>query len=102
MRPEDEGPTVGRVAPLREIDPQALVHTMSRGNFRQETFLDGTHYRRYLELLERVAQRRRWTVLDWCLIPNHFHLLIQLRQGGLSDGMRELNGCFSRWSNAKT
>src|SRR5438876_1185964 len=90
------------MAPPREIDPRALVHVMSRGNFRQETFLDGAHYRRYLDLLERVAARRDWSVLDWCLIPNHFHLLIQLVCGGLSAGMRELNGGFSRWSNAQT
>jgi putative transposase len=75
---------------------------MSRGNFRQETFLDGAHYRRYLDLLERVAVQRDWGVLDWCLIPNHFHLLIQLTCGGLSGGMQALNGGFSRWSNAQT
>jgi putative transposase len=94
--------TVDRVAPLRDIHPTALVHVMSRGNFRQETFLDGAHYRRYLDLLERVAARRDWSVLDWCLIPNHFHLLIQLTRGGLSAGMQALNGGFSRWSNAQT
>jgi putative transposase len=90
------------MAPLREIDPRGLVHVMSRGNFRQETFLDDIHYRRYVRLLERVAARWLWAVLDWCLIPNHFHLLIQLNRGGLSEGMRELNGGFSRWSNART
>jgi putative transposase len=102
MRRQVAGPTVDRMAPPRDIHPRALVHTMSRGNFRQETFLDGAHYRRYLDLLERVAARRLWSVLDWCLIPNHFHLLIQLNCGGLSAGMRDLNGGFSRWSNAQT
>ena len=75
---------------------------MSRGNFRAKIFLDNDHYAKYVELLERVAKRRNWCVLDWCLIPNHYHLLIQLTDDGLSDGMRELNGCFSRWSNLKT
>lgn len=94
--------TVECVAPLREIDPQGVYHVMSRGNFRQRVFIDDHHYRRYLHLLQRVTNRRRWIILDWCLIPNHFHLVIQLTEGGLSDGMRELNGCFSRWSNRRT
>jgi putative transposase len=90
------------MAPLRDIEPDGLYHVMSRGNFRQEVFLDDAHYVRYLELTQRVARRRHWKILDWCLIPNHFHLLIQLSEDGLSDGMRELNGCYSRWSNLRT
>jgi REP element-mobilizing transposase RayT len=90
------------VAPLRETDPHGVYHVMSRGNFRQRVFIDDAHYRGYLHMLQRVADRRRWIVLDWCLMPNHFHLVIQLTEGGLSDGMRELNGGFSRWSNRRT
>jgi putative transposase len=90
------------MAPLREVDPHGLYHVMSRGNFRQTLFLDDDHFARYVHLLARVTRRRRWIVLDWCLIPNHYHLVIQLTEGGLSDGMRELNGCFSRWSNRRT
>lgn len=90
------------MAPLREIDPTGLYHVFSRGNYKAAIFLDRDHYDKYLSLLTRVTERRRWNVLDWCLMPNHFHLLIQLEAGGLSDGMRELNGCFSRWSNMQT
>jgi REP element-mobilizing transposase RayT len=90
------------MAPLRIVDPTGLYHVFSRGNYKGTIFLDRHHYTKYLALLERVARRRRWLVLDWCLMPNHFHLLIQLEAGGLSDGMRELNGCFSRWSNRQT
>lgn len=90
------------MAAIREIDPEGLYHVMSRGNFRGKVFLDEDHYFKYLALLQRVAERRRWIVLDWCLIPNHYHLVIRLTEGGLSEGMRELNGCFSRWSNLRT
>src|SRR5258708_40234546 len=75
---------------------------MSRGNFRDTIFLDADHYAKYVRLLGRVAGRRSWRVLDWCFMPNHYHLVVQLTDGGLSDGMRELNGCFSRWSNSRT
>jgi putative transposase len=79
-----------------------MYHLMSRGNYKKRIFLDDDHFAKYLDLLTRVARRRRWIVLDWCLMPNHYHLLVQLTDDGLSDGMRELNGCFSRWSNSRT
>jgi putative transposase len=73
---------------------------MSRGNYRRTIFPDDDHVERYLFLLNRVVERRKWIVLDWCLMPNHYHLVVRLTDGGLSEGMRELNGCYSRWSNA--
>ncbi|MGN6798713.1 MAG: transposase, partial [Gaiellaceae bacterium] len=90
------------MAPPRIIDPQGLYHVMSRGNFRQTIFPDEDHAERYLFLLARVVLRRKWIVVDWCLMPNHYHLVIQLTDGGLSDGMRELNGCYSKWSNVRS
>jgi len=90
------------VAPLRQIDPAGIYHVMSRGNFRQPIHLDESHYAKKVSLVRRVARRHGWIVLDWCLIPNHHHFVIQLTDDGLSDGMRELNGCYSRWSNLQT
>lgn len=91
-----------QIAPLRVVNPTGLYHVMSRGNFRKTIFLDDDHYAKYIRLTTRVSSRRDWRILDWCLIPNHYHFLIQLTAGGLSEGMRELNGCFSRWSNLRT
>ena len=88
------------MAPLRIVDPTGIYHVMSRGNFRQTIFPDDDHVTRWKFLAGRVAYRRKWIVIDWCAMPNHFHLLIQLTDDGLSAGMRELNGCYSRWSNA--
>jgi putative transposase len=88
------------MAPLREINPAGLYHVWTRGNYKGMIFHDVAHFERYLKLLDRIVRKRGWLVLDWCLMPNHYHLLIQLTEGGLSEGMRELNGCFSRWSNA--
>jgi putative transposase len=87
------------MAPPRIVDPLGLYHVMSRGNFRREIFPDDDHAERYLFLLTRVTRRRKWIIVDWCLMPTHYHLVVQLTDGGLSEGMRELNGCYSRWSN---
>jgi REP element-mobilizing transposase RayT len=90
------------VAPLRDVDPFGLYHVMSRGNFRQRVFRDEEHYLRGLHYLDQASRRYAWIVLDWVFMPNHYHLVVQLTNGGLSAGMRELNGCFSRWSNSRT
>jgi len=90
------------MAKLRVIDPAGLYHVFSRGNYKAAIFLDERHGTKFLSLLRRVTERRHWTILDWCLMPNHYHLFLRLEDGGLSEGMRELNGCFSRWSNGMT
>jgi putative transposase len=87
------------MAQRREIDPRGTYHVTSRGNYRQPIFADDDHYEHYLKLLTTVSRKYEWLVLDWCLLPNHFHLVLRLQDGGLSDGMRELNGGFSRWTN---
>jgi putative transposase len=93
--------TVESMAPLRIIDPLGMYHVMSRGNYRQAIYPTEHHYRTCLALLEATARKRRWIVLDWCLMPNHYHLIVQLTQGGLSEGMRWLNGGYSTWCNAR-
>jgi putative transposase len=87
------------MAARRDVEPDGLYHVMSRGNFRQPIFVDDDHYVAYLRRLTIVVRRRHWIVLDWCLMPNHYHLVLQLTDGGLSEGMRELNSRYSRWSN---
>src|SRR5256885_616338 len=52
------------MAPLRDIDPTGMYHAMSRGNYRHTIFRDRAHYEKYLELVDRVARRRGWIVLD--------------------------------------
>ena len=82
------------------MDPYGIYHVMTRGNHRETVFPSDDHIARYCFLLDRVTTRRRWIVLDWVVMPNHIHLVVQLTDGGLSEGMRELNGCYSRWSHA--
>jgi putative transposase len=87
------------MARRREVDPRGTYHVTSRGNYRQPIFVDDDHYEHYLKMLTTVSRKYEWLVLDWCLLPNHFHLVLRLLDDGLSDGMRELNGGFSRWTN---
>jgi len=48
----------------------------------------------------RVARKYRWATIAWALMMNHHHFVVRLSEGGLSEGMRELHGGYSRWLNA--
>jgi REP element-mobilizing transposase RayT len=89
------------MAAPRIVDPQGYYHIGAKGNFGEWIFEARRDFEKFLEIYERASRRRRWTTLDWCLLDNHFHFLIKLHEGGLSAGMRELNGCYSRWFNLK-
>ena len=45
--------------------------------------------------LEQVISRFNWVCHAWCLMDNHYHLLIQTPDGNLSKGMRQLNGVYT-------
>ena len=78
--------------PLRIEFEGAFYHVMARGNARQRIFLDDGDRKSFIDNLGRVSQRFGWTVWAWCLMDNHYHLLIETRLPTLSKGMREVNG----------
>ena len=50
----------------------------------------------YLVLYERSARKHGWLTLAWAVMRNHYHFLVSLTDGGLSDGIREVNSSYSR------
>lgn len=72
---------------------------MSRGNARQSIYLDDQDRRLFLDELGEAASRYFWTLYAFCLMPNHYHLLVQTHRPTLSRGMRHLNGVYTqRWN----
>ncbi len=84
----------------REVVPGAFYHLVSRGNNRQPIFDDWLRGQ-FPFRLDLVSRRYDWSVVAWALMPNHFHLVLQIGAAGLSDGMRELNTGFAVASNAR-
>jgi len=80
--------------PRSEV-PGACYHVGTRGNNKQPIFLDDDDRKRFLLLLERAARRHGWLVYAYCLMTNHYHLVLQLSDRGLSRGMCELNGGYA-------
>ena len=89
------------VRPLRIEFEGAFYHVMARGNARQSIFGDDIDRHAFLENLVRVARRFDWRVWAWCLMDNHYHLLVETRQATLSRGMREVNGVYTQAFNRR-
>jgi putative transposase len=82
--------------PLRLEFPGAVYHVTSRGNVRQAIVADDRDRAQFLALLAHVVNRYRWLCHAYCLMDNHYHLLIETPQPNLSLGMRQLNGRYTQ------
>jgi putative transposase len=87
--------------PLRIEYPGALYHVTSRGNGRQKVYRDDEDRETFLTTLAGVVQRFGWICHAYCLMGNHYHLLIGTPQPNLSKGMRQLNGVYTQTFNRR-
>ncbi len=85
--------------PLRLEYEGALYHGTSRGNAREDIFLDDKDWARFLEILGDVVVRYGWICHGYCLMSNHYHLLIERPEANLSRGIQLLNGVYTQWFN---
>jgi REP element-mobilizing transposase RayT len=87
--------------PLRIEYPGALYHITSRGNARQVVFLDDEDRSLFLRLLSKVVKEYEWKCYSYCLMNNHYHLLIETPKANLSRGMHFLNSVYAQKHNER-
>ena len=87
--------------PLRIEYPGALYHVTSRGNARMAIYKDDPDRTDFLEVFQEVITRFNWLCHAYCLMKNHYHLLIETPEGNLSMGMRQLNGVYTQRFNRR-
>ncbi len=87
--------------PLRLEFVGALYHITSRGNDRKSIYFDETDFELFLGILEDVCESYHCTVYAYCLMSNHYHLLLETAEPNLSKIMRQLNGVFTQSMNRK-
>jgi REP element-mobilizing transposase RayT len=85
--------------PLRIEFPGAVYHVTSRGNARSDIFEDDNDRHLFLSILGQTVKRFNWLCHAYCLMGNHYHLLIETLEGNLSVGMRHLNGVYTQAYN---
>ena len=87
--------------PLRIEFEGAVHHVTSRGNAGDEIFRDDVDRRHFLEVLGAVVERFGWICHAYCLMGNHYHLLIETPEPNLAPGMQHLNGVYTQWFNRR-
>ena len=85
--------------PLRIQYPGAYYHVMNRGRGRQKIYRSITDYQRFLNLLDETCKMWGLRVHAYCLMPNHYHLLIETPRGNLSRCLRHLDGIYTQRYN---
>lgn len=87
--------------PLRLEVPGGVYHVMSRGNECQDIFLDDADRKRFLETLRTVTERSNVLCHTYCLMGNHYHLLVETPDGNISLAVRQLNGIYAQSFNRR-
>jgi REP element-mobilizing transposase RayT len=79
----------------REFQPESIYHVYSRGSNQQAIFAFDSDRADFLDCVTRVIRVHELTCFAYCLMPNHYHLLIETSQPSLSDAMKALNGRYA-------
>jgi len=87
--------------PLRLEFAGALYHVTSRGDRREAIYEDDADREAFLELLGKVCTRHNWVCYAYCLMSNHYHLMVETPDANLSRGMRQLNGVYTQAFNRR-
>lgn len=85
--------------PIRIEFAGALYHVTSRGDRQEAIYIDDEDRISFLTLLSKVSKDYNWLIHAYCLMDNHYHLLIETLDGNLSRGMRQLNGVYTQITN---
>jgi REP element-mobilizing transposase RayT len=87
--------------PLRIEFAGALYHVTARGNRREAIYEDDADRRLFLDVLGDVVERFNWLCHAYCLMTNHYHLMVETPDGNLAKGMRQLNGVYTQKINRR-
>ena len=87
--------------PLRIEYPGAFYHVTSRGNAQADIYLGDSDRELFLDTLAGVIRRFGWVCHAYCLMDNHYHLVIETPEANLSQGMRQLNGIYTQRFNRR-
>ena len=87
--------------PLRIEYPGALYHVTSRGNEQKDIFKSQRDREKFLSYVESAVVRYGAVVHTWCLMSNHYHLLLETPSGNLSQIMRHINVAYTTYFNVK-
>ena len=87
--------------PLRIQYPNAWYHVMNRGGRGRAIFESGDDFERFIDILKETIELFSLRVSAYCLMTDHYHLLVQTPDGNLSRCMRHINGVYTQRYNVE-
>jgi putative transposase len=87
--------------PRKALPPRGIYHLTARGVARSAIVLDDEDARLFLALLALEVRRQRWDCHAFCLMPNHYHAILDTDLVRLSRGVHRLNGVFAQTFNER-
>lgn len=96
------GLTLPRMSrPLRIEFPGGLYHITARGDAREDIYWDDRDRSAFLEVLGKACTTCRWRCHGYCLMSNHYHLVVETPEANLARGMRQVNGVYAQRFNRR-
>ena len=87
--------------PLRIQYPGAMYHIISRGNGRMTIFHNEKDRMKFVYFMDRVVHKYNWIIHTYCLMGNHYHILLETPDANMVPGMKQLNQFYSQFYNWK-
>ena len=87
--------------PLRPLVPGGVYHVIARGNNKAPIYLDDADHAAFLGILARTVSRFGWRCFSYCLMGNHFHVLVQTPEPNLPRGVQYLKSSYAQWFNSR-
>ena len=87
--------------PLRVEYPGAYYHVINRGNNQEKIYKNDRDKEKFLEYLEKAAERFSIIIHSYCLMSTHYHLLVQTPEANLSLAMQWINVSYATYFNRK-
>ena len=87
--------------PLRIEYPGAFYHVTSRGNEQKDIFKSKSDREKFISYLESASIRYGAVIHAYCLMSNHYHLLVETPHGNLSQIMKHINSSYTIYYNVK-
>jgi len=87
--------------PLRIAYPGAFYHITSRGNEKKKIFKRQSDRKKFISYLESATERYGALIHVFCLMTNHYHILMETPSGNISQIMQHINGAYTTYFNAK-
>lgn len=81
--------------------PNQYYHLMNRGLGKQKIFLDKDDYLKFLNNLLSYKEKFDWSIYCYCLLPNHYHLLVKTQNDPLDNIMKSLQTAYGVYFNKK-